>query len=156
MYVSYRRRSNHELEPAMATDWSMTHSPTPRYLSIHVVTCESFWPEILSARRVRPVERFMPARMVETGKKHAISCACGSEREELKRKIRDRVQTKERTEHRVKGKVGKSADLSGESECQQVEKLSPARTHARRVWGRIRARSGNRVRESGTRTDIQP
>ena len=33
----YRVRSNQPLEPAMATDWSITHSPTPRYLSTHFV-----------------------------------------------------------------------------------------------------------------------
>ena len=32
---AYRVRSNHPLDPAMATDWSITHSPTPRYLSTH-------------------------------------------------------------------------------------------------------------------------
>src|SRR5882762_8736530 len=30
----YRFRSNQLEDPAMATDWSITHSPTPRYLSI--------------------------------------------------------------------------------------------------------------------------
>lgn len=35
---NHRVRSNQPLEPAMATDWSMTHSPTPRYLSIHTET----------------------------------------------------------------------------------------------------------------------
>lgn len=37
-WVPYRFRSNQLLEPAIATDWSITHSPTPRYLSIQTLT----------------------------------------------------------------------------------------------------------------------
>ena len=35
---SHRVRSKKPLVPAMATDWSITHSPTPRYLSIQPET----------------------------------------------------------------------------------------------------------------------
>jgi hypothetical protein len=79
----------------MATDWSMTHSPTPRYLSTHFVT-SLFSPAILSVLKlhqsqlgspleaagpvgkvrgiakvstyVKPVDRFIPARNAETGR----------------------------------------------------------------------------------------
>lgn len=33
----YRVRSKKLLEPAIATDWSMTHSPMPRYLLSHLL-----------------------------------------------------------------------------------------------------------------------
>jgi hypothetical protein len=47
----YRLRSNHPLDPAMATDWSITHSPTPRYLSTHVDT-SLFSPATLSVLKL--------------------------------------------------------------------------------------------------------
>jgi hypothetical protein len=47
----YRVRSNHPLEPAMATDWSITHSPTPRYLSTHFDT-SLFSPATLSVLKL--------------------------------------------------------------------------------------------------------
>ena len=34
----HRLRSNQELLPIMATLWSMTHSPTPRYLSTQLLS----------------------------------------------------------------------------------------------------------------------
>lgn len=33
----YRVRLNQPLDPAIAVDWSMTHSPTPRYRSTQVL-----------------------------------------------------------------------------------------------------------------------
>lgn len=84
---NHRLRSKKPLEPAMATDWSITHSPTPRYLSIHFET-SLFSPATLSLLKleaavspslhhvvlarskaktyVRPVERFTPARKADT------------------------------------------------------------------------------------------
>ena len=32
---NHRFLSNHPDDPMTATDWSITHSPTPRYWSIH-------------------------------------------------------------------------------------------------------------------------
>lgn len=49
--VSYRVRSKKLLEPAMATDWSITHSPTPRYLLIHFVI-SLFSPATLSVLKL--------------------------------------------------------------------------------------------------------
>lgn len=47
----YRVRSNQPLEPAIATDWSITHSPTPRYLSTHFVI-SLLSPETLSVLKL--------------------------------------------------------------------------------------------------------
>ena len=82
-------RSKKLLEPARATDWSITHSPTPRYLLIHF-DMSLFSPETSLVLRlfvgsqhpdlgytvsclvalvythVRPVDRFMPAKKAET------------------------------------------------------------------------------------------
>ena len=46
-YYCHLVRSKKPLEPAIATDWSITHSPTPRYLSIHFDT-SLFSPDALS------------------------------------------------------------------------------------------------------------
>lgn len=48
---AHRVRSNQLLEPASATDWSMTHSPTPRYLSIHLFM-SLFSPEAFSVLKL--------------------------------------------------------------------------------------------------------
>lgn len=43
----YRTRLNSELDPAMATEVSITHSPTPRYFSIHLLASLLSSPMIL-------------------------------------------------------------------------------------------------------------
>ena len=48
----YRVLSNQPLDPAMATDWSITHSPTPRYLSTHFPT-SLFSPATLSVLKLK-------------------------------------------------------------------------------------------------------
>lgn len=60
----YRVRSKKLLEPAMATDWSMTHSPRPRYLLIHLLA-SLLSPATFSVLKVKPVDRFIPARNAE-------------------------------------------------------------------------------------------
>ena len=132
----YRVRSNQPLEPAMATDWSITHSPTPRYLSTHFVTSllspatfsvlklgldgspDAGGNGQLCGRRslcgarvgdrgicthVRPVERFIPARNAETGRKTVSQLASPRRR---RASIQGRL-----TQHSVKGIMGQASEL---------------------------------------------
>lgn len=64
---------------------------------------------------VRPVDRLMPASMVETGRKVSHEDTGGGGYVNGGQRIR--------TEHGIEGVVGESADLSPEAKCQQVEEL---------------------------------